>query len=104
MESDGDVESDGDEESQSETTSPVSASDGSKPTPSRSSIPSFSKLKKLSGNKVLKHLKDAVELSQCSSRRELGVSLSCSDKNAKDRIDYLMKKHDLTNEGIGLKT
>ena len=93
-----------DEESRSETTSLASTSASSKPTPSRGSIPSYSKLRELPKDDVVKYLKYAVELSQCSSRRELGVSLSCSDKSAKDRIDYLMKKYKLTNEEIGLKS
>ena len=58
----------------------------------------YEQLKKADVAKVIDMLRQTVKQSGCSSRQELGIKLETD----KDGIDYLMKKHDLKNEDIGL--
>ncbi len=60
----------------------------------------YEQLKKASREEVVAALRHTVEKNGCSSRKSLGKLLGTD----KEGIDYLMRKHSLKNEDIGLKS
>lgn len=64
-------------------------------------LPTYEELKAMPKDEVVRHLRAAVEAG-CPSRSKIGCHFRCSMADSKNGIDYLMDKHDLRNEDIGL--
>ena len=72
------------------------------PVPEQGDLPTHAQLKKMSKEKLIANLKLAVQAG-CSSRVKLGQYFGITlGRKAKDTIDYLMKKHNIKNEELGI--
>lgn len=70
-------------------------------TPSQDALPSYDQLKQMPRDEVVKYLKLPVAAKH-SSRSAIGAFYGLTLRKAKDAIDYLMKKHNIKKEDLGI--